>query len=349
MSAIPLNDFLGDLDPAECKLHCAVWNQEEQPIDVLARSWEDEWVGWNSWRPTKDEFNRRLIFSLAQMVYDHPTHWLFGGGVRGGRPASGTTHVLIRRGVAASLGAYVKRLQVGFELPERNIRLKMEKYLSEMSVVAILPEPYAGEPFPGLDGINHTLSQLDVVFDRKRADWRYALEPMKGVYVIHDRATGKAYVGSACGDTGIWERWGNYVDSLHGGNALLRELVGRRGESYARENLVFALLSTGRRRLTLSCSTARTTGSRFCSLGSSGSTRTELGVCEAVRSLTSPGVTAPLVYKQQRVVLGRNRADRWSRESAGSRSKRHSAPSCPSLPTARRSRQQVVASRRRSV
>ena len=243
MSAIPLNDFLGDLDPAECKLHCAVWNREEQPIDVLARSWEDEWVGWNSWRPTKDEFNRRFIFSLAQMVYDHPTHWLFGGvfEVVGRRPEPRTFSYDVEWR-EDFLGAYVKRLQLGFELPGRNIRLKMEKYLSEMSVVAILPEPYAGEPFPGLDGINHTLSQLDVVFDRKRADWRYALEPMKGVYVIHDRATGKAYVGSACGDTGIWERWGNYVDSLHGGNALLRELVGSKGESYARENLVFALL-----------------------------------------------------------------------------------------------------------
>jgi hypothetical protein len=65
---------------------------------------------------------------------------------------------------------------------------------------------------------------------------------VKGVYVIRDKASGKPYVGSACGDTGIWERWGNYVDSLHGGNILLRELLGRKGDAYARENLVFALL-----------------------------------------------------------------------------------------------------------
>jgi hypothetical protein len=242
VSAIPLKDFLGDLEPAECKLHCAVWNGSEQPIDVLARSWNG-WVGWNSWRPTKDEFNRRYIFSLAQMVYDHPTHWLFGGvfEVVGRRPDPRTFSYDVKWR-EDFLGAYVSRLQVGFELPGRAIRLRMERHLSEMSVVAILPVPYAGEPFPGLDAINHTLSQLDVVFERRRADWRYALEPVKGVYVIHDKATGKAYVGSAYGDTGIWERWGNYVDSLHGGNALLRELVGSKGESYAREHLVFALL-----------------------------------------------------------------------------------------------------------
>jgi len=65
---------------------------------------------------------------------------------------------------------------------------------------------------------------------------------MKGVYVIHDKTSGKPYVGSACGDTGIWERWGNYVASLHGGNTVLRELIGRKGDAYARDNLVFALL-----------------------------------------------------------------------------------------------------------
>jgi hypothetical protein len=65
---------------------------------------------------------------------------------------------------------------------------------------------------------------------------------MKGVYVIHDKSTGKPYVGSACDDTGIWERWGNYVASLHGGNVLLRELIGRKGDAYARDNLSFALL-----------------------------------------------------------------------------------------------------------
>jgi hypothetical protein len=237
-----LKGFLGELDPAECKLHCAVWNRHEQPIDVLARSW-NAWVGWNSWRPTHNAFNRRFIFSLAQMVYDHPTHWLFGGvfEVLGRRPEPRTVSYDVEWR-EDFLGAHVKRLVVGFEMPGRNNRLEMKRWLNKMEVLAILPEPYAGEPFPGLDQINHTLSQLEVVFEQQRADWRYALEPMKGVYVVHDKSTGKPYIGSAYGDTGIWQRWGSYVDSLHGGNVLLRELVGRKGEAYARENLVFALL-----------------------------------------------------------------------------------------------------------
>lgn len=65
---------------------------------------------------------------------------------------------------------------------------------------------------------------------------------MKGVYVIHDQETGKAYVGSAYGDTGIWARLSQYVDKLHGGNLGLRELVGQKGADYAKTNLRFALL-----------------------------------------------------------------------------------------------------------
>lgn len=65
---------------------------------------------------------------------------------------------------------------------------------------------------------------------------------MKGVYAIHDRTSGKPYIGSAYGDTGIWARWAQYVESLHGGNIDLRALVDREGEAYVQDNLTFALL-----------------------------------------------------------------------------------------------------------
>jgi hypothetical protein len=65
---------------------------------------------------------------------------------------------------------------------------------------------------------------------------------MKGVYVIHDRTTGKPYVGSAYGDTGIWSRWEQYAETLHGNNVDLRDLVEREGEEHVARNLNFALL-----------------------------------------------------------------------------------------------------------
>lgn len=241
MASLPLSTLLRDLDPRLCKLHCAVFNGEDHPADVLARSWDD-WVGWNSYRASRDDFNRQFIFSLAQ-GRDEPGVWLFGGVfevmARRPDPHDFSYDVELRE---EFLPGCIKRLKVSFRPPGRNVRLNMESYVDQIEVAEILREPYAGEPFPGHDSINVTLAELEVVYSQERADWRGALQYMKGVYVIHDRISGKSYVGSAYGDTGIWARWGQYVQTRHGGNIDLRALVAREGDAYARANLAFSLL-----------------------------------------------------------------------------------------------------------
>lgn len=233
--------LIGDLDLRRCKLHCAVWNGHDQPVDVLARSW-DEWVTWSRWRPANDAFNRQFIFSMAR-DRDNPSRWLFGGvfEVVGKRdiPNSHAYDLQLREDL---LGPYIKRLWLHFKPPGRAIRLNLETHIGDIAVASVLEQPYAGEPFPGHDSINHTLGVLETAVRQDWHDWRGALQNMKGVYVIHDQQTGKPYVGSACGDTGIWSRWRTYVESLHGGNVALKELVGQEGPEYARANLRFALL-----------------------------------------------------------------------------------------------------------
>lgn len=68
----------------------------------------------------------------------------------------------------------------------------------------------------------------EMVFDWKQlsllpSDWRSALAQWRGIYLIHDNADGKAYVGSAYGAANILGRWLNYAASGHGGNRLLRK------------------------------------------------------------------------------------------------------------------------------
>ena len=46
MTAIPLRSLTGDLDPVECKLHCAVFNGSDHPIDVLTRVGSFGLVPW---------------------------------------------------------------------------------------------------------------------------------------------------------------------------------------------------------------------------------------------------------------------------------------------------------------
>jgi hypothetical protein len=240
-STIPLRTLLPGLDPTEYKLHCAVWNGEEQPLEVFARS-RDEWAAWNSWRPGTNAFNRRFIFSMIQ-IYTEPHRWLYGGifEVVGRRPNPHTFSYDVELREEVPPGC-VGRLKLAFRLPGRTIRLRFENVIDQIEVAGILPLPYAGQPFPGHDSINIPLRQMETVYAQQRADWKNALEHMKGVYVIHDRTSGKPYVGSAYGDTGIWARWGQYVASVHGGNIDLRALVDRDGDERVRDNLVFALL-----------------------------------------------------------------------------------------------------------
>jgi hypothetical protein len=238
---IPLASLLGSVDPSRCKLHCAVYNGKAHPIDVLSNDW-NEWEGWNSYRGPRDDFNRDFVFSLAQDRHD-PTLWLFGGVfevlARSGMPGERSYEIRLREDM---MGPFIRRLFVRMTLVGRARRRTMDSCIDAMTADSILPRLHVGDPFPGHDRINHSLADIQLIVSQNRPDWRIPLEFMKGVYVIHDRITGEPYVGSAYGDTGIWQRWSRYAETIHGDNVSLRKLVDDKGIPYARENLMFALL-----------------------------------------------------------------------------------------------------------
>lgn len=74
---IPLTQIFAIDNLEDYKIHFAVWNGSDQPLDVFVRDW-DEWEGWNSWKGNRDDFSRRYIFSLIRF-YPQPQTWLFGG------------------------------------------------------------------------------------------------------------------------------------------------------------------------------------------------------------------------------------------------------------------------------
>lgn len=242
MEAIALSSVLPvGFDPQQFKVHFAVYDKVEHPIDVLAND-PESWRGWNSWRNSRNDFNRKFIFSLAQDRHD-PSLWLFGGVWevvdRRPEPHARSYDVVPRDDI---MGPFVRRMYVRCKLSGRTIRRAMETVIGDMSVDSVLEAEFVGDPFPGHDRINHSLAELEVVVRQQRPDWRIALEHMKGVYVIHEADTGRRYVGSAYGDTGIWERWSTYVSTLHGGNVGLRDLIVAKGEDHFRSSMRFALL-----------------------------------------------------------------------------------------------------------
>ncbi len=58
-----------------------------------------------------------------------------------------------------------------------------------------------------------------------------------------DVSNGKLYVGSAESDNGmLLQRWANYIDSGHGGNKELIELVNKEGIDYIKRNFQYSIL-----------------------------------------------------------------------------------------------------------
>ncbi|MGI9310481.1 MAG: GIY-YIG nuclease family protein [bacterium] len=241
-TAIPITNIIEIDNPEEFKLHVASWNGYEQPLDVYVQN-PEEWDEWNTYsHGGNDTHSRKYILSLIN--FHHETYvWLFGGvyEIISRRQTSDGWRYETKKLEGHS--KYVGRLKIMLEYASRQRSLCLESYLESMSVSEILKEPYSGEKFPGYENINHDFSELIRIFSREDPSWRTALENVKGVYVIMDKSNGKKYIGSAYGDSGIWSRWGEYMDSSgHGWNAKLMELIKQKGDGYAADNFIISLL-----------------------------------------------------------------------------------------------------------
>ena len=100
----------------------------------------------------------------------------------------------------------------------------------------------------GPDGFTNAELRELVANPMANREWVSKLSAVAGIYLITDGTTGKQYVGSAYGAEGIFGRWTAYVNTGHGGNLLLRELLGQ-DVGHAR-NFSFTLLRTLSKTLT---------------------------------------------------------------------------------------------------
>jgi hypothetical protein len=230
---IPLNDILNITAPAEYKLHLACQNpQGVNPLDEFVAH-PDNWLGWNEWRGIRKDWTRPRVLAFMEF-YPRSGAWLFGGAF----------DVLERRSDGYKLQAdllyakFVGRLVASFSRYRgmRGRAFKLESHLDGFTVLEILPQVYSGESFPGYERINHDFGTLEAIFHAERADWKAALQNMKGIYVISAKSNGKHYVGSAYGDAGIWSRWASYIGTGHGGNDQLVKLFQAKGREYALEH-----------------------------------------------------------------------------------------------------------------
>lgn len=223
--------------PEKCKVHLAVWNGEENPLDVYLAGEFDDWQSWQS----QKHFERPLVVSLIALPTGN--NWLFAGvhnseGSEWFEERNMYRYRLSRRSGPDELDG---RLIARFERPGRQSRLLGENWSQAMEVAEIRPEKVRIAEFPGYSWTMLTKQRLDIVVKQAIESWRSALANVAGVYLIADQHTGKLYVGSATGGEGIWSRWCAYSATGHGGNSELKDLLTREGHSYA-ENFQFGVL-----------------------------------------------------------------------------------------------------------
>src|SRR5690606_3087621 len=111
---------------------------------------------------------------------------------------------------------------------------------NEMEVIEIHPGLHYKQ-FKDYSDFILNFDELREIITNQYRDWKKMLSVTKGIYLISDTKTGKLYVGSAYGESGIWGRWTNYIlTNGHGNNKTLKELVDFDSE-YA-SNFTFSIL-----------------------------------------------------------------------------------------------------------
>ena len=219
---------------------------------------EDRWKGWQTYYGNVDRWKSgQYILSFMNVYPEGDNVWLFGGiwekkGLN--IPEGGKQGHFYDVDLTDQGQEYIGRLKIIFHSEFRNKYPNLNTVYSELEFSEILKAPYSGRPFCGYENVSLNFPEFESIVRANKEDWRATLCNSKGIYVIYDKQTGKKYVGSAYGESGIWHRWCCYVEYLHGGNKKLKELfsddqgmletLGREEKpiDYARKNFRLTLI-----------------------------------------------------------------------------------------------------------
>jgi hypothetical protein len=215
-------DFLHLIDPSlnpqRAKIHLATPYGEKNPLDLYLAGGFEEYQRHQNQR----NFGRQYVISLIALPARD--QWLYAGVYI----SKGAEEKVVPDGFyydleeQSAFSEFNGRLIVGFERPGRQSYLNAENWVDRMRVAEILPRRMSIGEFPGFRKVNLTRAELGLIVNQGLESWRSALSSVAGVYLISDTRGGKLYVGSACGEGGIWQRWCEYSRNGHGGNVELR-------------------------------------------------------------------------------------------------------------------------------
>jgi len=225
-----------ETNKSEIKIHCAIGSKMKH--EPLYRFTKGAFKEWQEDQNSKN-FERQYILSI---IYFNKGDWLFAGIYKSIKVTERTDGRFEYKTELMKIGKeLIGRLIIGFDKDFRASYLKLENHIDDLIICEIFKKQYKLDPFPGFENVNISYELLTEIINENEQSWKSALSNVKGVYLISDRKTGKLYVGSAYGNDAFWTRWKKYTITGHGGNVLLKEILGKNNEEYA-ENFNFSIL-----------------------------------------------------------------------------------------------------------
>lgn len=245
LKKIRLNDLLRLSEDGDIKVKFSKHNGYSDPIDDYLIDPEQANIDWLGWR------GKRADFRVGQIVL------LFMRLKSGLELLTSIRRITNDTGIAESHAYSSEELEeyrqycgrIVLEPPNPPIGLKYIQFYSSvvdrLFVHEILPERFSGQTFPGMNSIRIRLGELKALNEHNRQDWILPLSSQKGIYLITDTETNERYVGSAYGESGIWQRWMSYIyTDGHGGNVELIKLFKEKGTEYTIKNFEYTVLET---------------------------------------------------------------------------------------------------------
>ncbi|MBW4008497.1 GIY-YIG nuclease family protein [Moraxella osloensis] len=236
-----LQILLPDLTPKNSKLHFAITNGKENPLDVYYQGDFQEWQR----QQLKRNFDRKYVVSFIAMPT--PNLWLFAGVHLSDIPTQREDCIYYPLVEIQETKELDGRLIISFDKKNvdnkfvRQSYLLTENWVEKLNVAEVLAQALDFAKFPSFKSVHISFSQLKTIVKKSLSDWQSALSSVAGVYLIADKSSGKLYVGSATGEGGIWQRWAEYATNLHGNNRQLIELKRQFGD-VPFENFYFSIL-----------------------------------------------------------------------------------------------------------
>lgn len=208
-----------DIDEKTVKIHFA----SNQGSDPLLAFYEGHFKEWQE-EQTQKNFSQPYVLGLIQL--EDKASWLYAGLYRILRVEAGTqTAWQYTTEMVPGQDELIGRVVVRYAKSFRNSYPAYETCGESLQIAELKKERASISSFPGYKNVLLKKQELDVVVSQNLESWRAGLSSVSGVYVIVDRSSGKQYVGSAYGESGIWSRWCEYSATGHGNNKELQALL----------------------------------------------------------------------------------------------------------------------------